>query len=1017
MQDYINEYRETIRNNRSMADNPDSEEQVTRAPMLELLRKVSHDEGLVLIQEAYATLNNKPDGTLKDSKRNPVGHVECKGRAVNFQEEIQKKYNRGYPWFNILFENGDQAILYQADKEVMRADIKSSDVQLQAIIDKWLEFGKPDYDDLARVIDGLKNTLPESLIYLSGEFNERLKSKKDIEVLQEFYSEVGKNSNDVDKDVVNLLLQHLVAHSLIEAVVGHDEFFIDNSLAIKLINLLRDLDIMDLRIKVKKYFNKEFDAIKTVADKYTRYAEKSILLDNVYELFYQATNPGKADRLGVVYTPPEIVDFIIRGVKYVMREHLATDWTDPDVKFVDPASGTGKFTTSLMRSADITLDALIDKYNEGLLTFEIDLLPYYIGICNIMMTMRDLMNDDHIGEFPGAILTDFLEVSTEQGIKDPKLRNDYFTEDVQAKFIGFTEENRERIRKYWDYKVRVVFGNPPYNDGQNNYNELNPNKHTEYSQKRLRDSYLKDSRAQKVRYDQYVKFMRMASDQLSDTESGVLAMVTNRSFIDGYSYDAMRRCLVDEYTHLYIVDLGGDLRNKTQKGNPGNVFGIQAGVCVFVFVKNPGKINDGYVNYYALDDMLTGDEKLQELSRLQWGHDSDTSQLDFTKIKPDAKHNWLNQTDNDWDDLIPMIDKEVKNGRSQQAIFKLFGGGMKTGRDEWAYDFDENNLRDKLEFFEQIYESCDISRDLDMRIKWTSELKKFRDRAISMDVHDDQFTEVLFRPFVAKFSCYNKILVQRLLQNPQIYPTNNSNENMSILIDDKAQREFTCLMVDKVADFHTVPQTQTCPRYYYYNSENKYDNITNWALNKFREHYQNQDITKDDIFYYVYAVLNSPLYVEKYAVNLKTELPRILLLTDFNAFVDIGMELAGLHLYYQDSERHHKVKVTDDPDIKRSKIKPVLKRVGNDINLDNETWIKGIPEQAWQYRVGNKLVLDWVLDQYKEYKNNNKNLPEQFNTYRFADYKEEVIDLICKLVQVCVSTVIIQERLVQLGLE
>jgi predicted helicase len=519
----------------------------------------------------------------------------------------------------------------------------------------------------------------------------------------------------------------------------------------------------------------------------------------------------------------------------------------------------------------------------------------------------------------------------------------------------------------------------------------------------------------------YVRFFRWAADRLD--ENGVLAFITNRSFIDSVTFDGFRRIVTKEFSEIFVVDLGGDVReNPKLSGTKHNVFGIQTGVAISFMVKR-AKHHGSRIFYLRRPEFETAEEKLAFLSS------STLRVLELDEIRPDAKQNWINLTNNDFDSLLPCIDKNTKaakSQRSERAVFKLFSRGVATQRDEWVYDFSAEELERKMRFFVDSYERArrEKSRVDAASIKWDRELEKYRARGVEKAFDEKAIVSSAYRPFFKQFFYFDRHFNGMTYQWSSILPHRDSKNSLILYTQPGSQKPFMVGAVEGVCDLHFVGAaagTECLPFYRYDNSGHSVENITDWALDQFRKCYRSDrgkknSITKEAIFHYVYGVLHDPMYREKYALNLKREVPRIPFYNDFWQWAEWGKELMDLHIGYE-SVTPAKLKRIELPDEKARKAglspKCLLKadKEGDRIIVDSETTLTGIPPEAWNYKLGNRSALEWILDQYREKKPKDPTIRERFNTYRFADYKEKVIDLLMRLTTVSVRTVAIVDSM------
>ncbi len=682
---------------------------------------------------------------------------------------------------------------------------------------------------------------------------------------------------------------------------------------------------------------------------------------------------------------------------------------DKKVEILDPATGTGTFICDIIDY--LPKSKLEYKYKNELHANEVAILPYYISNLNIEYTYKQKMGA--YAEFENLCFVDTLDKSSQHFI--------------QAGLFGVSAENATRIRRQNERKISVIIGNPPYNANQANENDNNKNREYPVIDKRIKDTYIKNSTAQKTKmYDMYSRFYRWAMDRLND--NGIIAFITNRSFIDSRTFDGFRKTVQEDFDNAYIIDTRSDVRaNPKIAGTTHNVFGIQTGVAVLFLVKTSHrqmKTNPCRIEYTALDDFWKKDEKLA------WFAERKLEEIDFDNIVPDKNNNWINIADNDWDILIPLINKED----FKEQIFTFSSLGVSTNRDEWVYDFDERNLLNKAEFFVEKYnELCKQDICIDNSIKWSSSLKSHFSAKKRITFNKEKLINASYRPFIKQFFYSEKMMNDRLTQNHyEIFGIDLKRENKLIGILAGNRLEFTLTsnnILPNLATFSLDP-ARWIPLYRYTSANEQISNITDWGLQQFQNSYQlnessspvcyaaskeiredfkldaaaKGEITKEDIFYYTYAVLHNPAYRKKYELNLKREFPRIPFYDNFFQWRDWGKELMDLHINYESVQPYplerKEVSTKEEP---KAKLK-ALKESGV-IQLDENTELHGIPKEAWEYKLGNRSALEWILDQYKEKKPKDPTIAEKFNTYKFADYKEKVIDLLGRVCSVSVETV------------
>ena len=684
---------------------------------------------------------------------------------------------------------------------------------------------------------------------------------------------------------------------------------------------------------------------------------------------------------------------------------------------------TGTYVTELIEY--LPPNKLEHKYKHEIHCNEVAILPYYIANLNIEFTYQQKM--EKYEEFGNICLVDTLDHCT--------------FSDKQFDLFAMSVRNITRISEQNSRNISVVIGNPPYNANQFDENENNKNRSYPEVDKRVKDTYVKYSKAQKLKLsDPYVRFFKWATDRMS--ENGVLAFISNSSFLHKKSFDGLRKSLENEFSEIYIVDLGGDVRINTKlSGTTHNVFGIQLGVSIsFLVKKEEEKKSKCKIFYARRPEFEEADEKLAFLG------DASLKNLDFEHIVPDKKHNWFNLSENNFDDLLALLNKDIKfSKKDDSAIFKLYSLGNVTNRDDWLYDFSRKGLGEKISFFLQIYDSerarwmnsdktQKINDFVNRTIKWTSELESHLVKNHEMSFSEAFIRRSLYRPFTKKEFYYARGIVHRPYQMPQVFPIQAAEkENVVIYCTDAGtQSPFMLIAADEVPDSHLVGTTAKClPLYRYDENGTRIDNITDWGLTQFQTHYNDSTITKLHIFHYTYAVLHHPAYRTKYELNLKREFPRLPYYPKFHQWATWGKTLMELHLTYEtaepyglavtetNSDKGKRKKKADQTALfetepakpkKTPKAKLKADKEKGHIILDTDTTLTGVPAIAWDYKLGNRSALEWILDQYKEKKPRDPTIRELFNTYRFADYKEHVIGLLQRVCSVSVHTMeIIQQ--------
>lgn len=994
-------------------------EQTVREAFKDLLKAWARQNNLLFAAELeYATGQKTkvyPDGTILHDLRVPLGYWEAKDTRDDLDEEIARKSARGYPQDNIIYENTHEAVLIQHRQEAFRCRMADTE-NLLKLLNLFFGYERAEIAEFRKAVELFKADLPHVLDALRDKISDAYRGNAEFQTeATRFLGHVKETVNPTltEADVREMLIQHILTEEIFAHVFNESDFHRENNIARELYKLEGAFFTGAVKKETLKTLEPYYAAIRANAAQISNHLEKQTFLKLIYENFYKVYNPKAADRLGVVYTPNEIVRFMIEGADWLTQKHFDKALIDPHVEILDPATGTGTFICELIEYFRGQPAKLAHKYKNELHANEVAILPYYVANLNIEATYAAVTGQ--FAEFPNLCFVDTLDNVAALGIKSGH-QHDLFG--------AMSDENIERVKRQNSRKISVVIGNPPYNANQQNENDNNKNREYKRIDELIKSSYICRSTAQKTKvYDMYARFYRWASDRLHD--DGVLAMVTNRSFIDSRTFDGFRKCVADEFSDIYVVDLGGDVRaNPKLSGTKHNVFGIQTGVAIAFMVKRKGA-KGGKIHYVRRPEMDTAEDKLA------WLAANPASQVKYERVEPDKNGNWINLTENEWDDLIPVASKAEKAGKrgaKDRAIFQLFSLGVVTNRDEWVYAFGEDSVEQKVDYLCKHYETFRAGlggrhlvfpdESLSQEIKWTRSLKRSLAASVPLSFSAKAMRRSLYRPFVSKNLYFSPALNEFQYQTPQFFPS-TITQNQTISFSAEERVAFACVATDSVPnkDLFLPNAAQTVARYRYTKDGEKLDNITDWALKRFREAY-GKAVTKDDIFHYVYGVLHDPVYRETYAINLKREFPRIPVYPDFWQWAAWGERLMALHIGYESVEPWPLTRI-DEPDerARAAGVAPkAMLRSDHDvgtIRLDSETQLTGVPAEVWSYRLGNRSALDWILDQYKEKTPKDPTIRAKFNTYRFADYKEKVIDLLARVTRVSVETVAITEAMRQ----
>ena len=955
----------------------------------------------------------RADGAIVDQFALRLGLWEAKDRQDDLDREIQKKWAEGYPKDNILFQSPERIVLWQNGQEVFRADIRHSPELLIEGLQLFFGYQPPAYPQWQEAVAGFKEKVQElGQALLAIVQQERTRNPHFAAAFETFFRlcQESINPNLALAAVEEMLIQHLLTERIFRKVFNNPDFINKNIIARE---IERVIAALTSRAFSREEFLKKLDhfyrVIEITAATIDDYTEKQSFLNAVYEQFFQGFAIKAADTHGIVYTPQPIVDFMVHSVNELLRREFNRSLSASGVQIIDPFVGTGNFITRILREIDPA--ALTRKYTEELHCNEIMLLPYYIASMNIEHTYYEMVGE--YKPFEGICLVDTFELA----------------ESRQHSFGFSIPENINRVTRQKASDIFVIIGNPPYNARQANENDNNKNRVYGEVEKWVAESYAARSTAsnKNALSDPYVKAFAWATERLRNQPHGIIAFVTNNGFLDGLAFDGMRQCLAEEFAEIYHIDLKGNARTsgERRRREGGNIFDnkIRVGVGITFLIKRPksdGKKADIWI--YSAEDYLKSDDKQKTLNDAVL-----YANLPMQFAKVDLNHTWL--TENlrpDFQHLMALGDKEHKAGKqlAKNVIFKKFSIGVQTGRDAWAYNFDANrltaNLKTTIAFYNaQVSKWLDADEpkpavdDLvdyeDAKISWTSSLKQSVESGLKTRFDQNHIRSCLYRPFTQQYLYFDTLLTHRRGQFPWIAPTSDQEqENRVICHTDKgSEKPFMVLISRGLVDMHLVgagSSTQCFPFYIYSeDGQHRQENITGWALLQFNRYYRDSSIKKWDIFYYVYGLLHSEEYRQKYAANLRRELPRIPYASDFWAYSRAGQQLADLHLNYQQQPEYPLIRIyaPDQPhDWKVRRMR--LDKEKTAMTYNDWLTLSGIPPEAFAYRLGNRSALEWVIDQYQV-----KNDPRSgiVNDPNRPDDPQFIVRLIGQIVQISVETV------------
>ena len=820
-------------------------------------------------------------------------------------------------------------------------------------------------------------------------------------VFNAFLNELRDDLNNAitENEAVEMLAQHLITKPVFDALFANDNFTQHNPMSQamqKVVDIFEQKNLATETKQLKEFYESIQFRVKNIQSP----EGKQKIIKELYDSFFNKAFPKMAERLGIVYTPVEVVDFIIRSVEDVLNNEFNASLADKGVQIIDPFTGTGTFITRLLQSGIIPPEKLPLKYHE-IHANEIVLLAYYIAAINIESVYHALLSEHSVNTqenftdyqpFEGICLTDTFQMYEKEDLVDEILQ---------------VNSNRRKRQKALD--IQVIIGNPPYSAGQESANDNNANIAYQHLDQRIEESYDKYSTANLTTslYDSYIRAIRWASDRIEN--NGVIGFVTNGGYLESNSADGLRKCLAEEFSSLYIFHLRGNARTsgERRRKEKDNIFGqgTRTPVAISILVKNPNAEKHGQIYFHDIGDYLNREQKLEIIEDFQSVNGIST-QNSWTQIIPDQFNDWLNQRDPNFDTYLSIGDKKDK---SSAVIFENYSSGVKTNRDAWCYNLSKQNLEKNISSMVEFYnqqvrhflarkEDEDNLKandfiDLDAKkISWSGDLIAQLERGNKALFDDKNIRFSLYRPYHKQYLYFDRMLNNSIYQIPLIFSKSTLENKVIAITGLGTPKEFSVIITDVIPDVQLQANGQCFPLYLYEKEEDnenyqRHDAITDEALTHFKAAYPNEDFDKKDMFYYIYGLLHSEEYREKYADNLSKQLPHIPCVksvVDFWAFSKAGRELAELHLNYETVPMYQNVLfkggikllgdqitggVGEDFYVEKMKFgKKIDEETGKKVDdkttviYNSQFTLTNIPEEAYDYVVNGKPALEWVME-------------------------------------------------------
>lgn len=850
-----------------------------------------------------------------------------------------------------------------------------------------------------------------------------------------------------EQDAIEMLSQHIISRPVFEALFENYQFAASNPISR---SMQKMLDLLDDETKTEEEhqkLQKFYDYVRdTVGDIHEADARQRIIVE-LYDKFFKVASPRTVEKLGIVYTPVEVVDFIIRSVGYILRREFGRSLSDENVHILDPFTGTGTFITRLLQSGLISREALERKYGREIHANEIVLMAYYIASVNIENVFHDLMGPDtEYRPFGGICLTDTFQLG--EAASDENLYSEQFP------------TNSRRVIEQKKRRITVIVGNPPYSVGQKSANDNAQNQKYPALDSQIERTYAAETDANNKNslYDSYIRAFRWASDRLDKKDGGVIGFITNGNWLDSNAQNGMRKCLEREFSTIYVFNLRGAIRARSKdlaKKEGQNIFDIMTGVAITILVKKPKASDEAArIYYHDIGDYLSREEKLRIIRNMG---DISNPLMQWVTITPNEHGDWLNKRSEQFKLYTPLGDKIDKKNKKTFFV-PYYSNGLKTQRDPWCYNSSlpvvEKSAKEQIDFYNEQREKLakkEIS-DVDYsthKISWTRAVLSDIQRNKPYNTQDCQFREGLYRPFFKQHLLFYRPLNEMMYQIPTLFPTSNQR-NLVICVECiGARRDFTALITDCIPDLHVLEAAQCFPLYWYDDSTadiadlfsapqsdaDRYvrrDGVTDWILSTARKQYGSR-VTKEDIFYYVYGILHAPDYRTTFAADLKKSLPRLPLVEspdDFWAFSRAGRSLAELHLGYERVEPYAGCRTLYAPLTNRGDEISYLVDKMRFGKLDSKTadkriihynagiTIENIPLEAYDYVVNGKSAIEWVMERYAVKKDPASRIENNPNDWcREHDDPKYIYNLLLRIITVSLETMKIVRSLPKLKLE
>jgi len=930
-------------------------------------------------------------------------------------------------------EDSDKGV--KTKKVIDTGEIRKK-VQLELDLENFDEWKENIYSKMVKKVGSRVywETWAKDIAEIAQTHIERIKIilNKNDDKINKYFKEflvglkLNLNNSIEREDAIEMLSQHMITKPVFDALFEGYEFVNNNPVSQVMQKMM---DVLDEKIpdEEREKLAKFYDSVKERAAGIDNAEGKQKIILELYEKFFKTALPKEVEKLGIVYTPTECVDFIINSVEYLMKKEFGKSLSDHGIHIIDGFTGTGTFIVRLLQSGIIKKEDILYKYTNEIHANEIVLLAYYIAAINIEETFHELSKIDDYVPFEGIVLTDTFQLYEDSDEHE-------WTQNINEIALP---QNGERAKRQRDLPITVCIGNPPYSIGQKSQDDNAQNLKYPHLDNRIANTYLQGSNVNTNRslYDAYIRAFRWASDRIK--HDGIISFVTNNAYIDKQSMSGFRKCLLDEFTSVYIYDLKGSIRAKAKedvKKEGQNIFNIMTGVAIICLVKNSNRENDRFIHYCDVGDYLTRSQKIDKLVSAKG-----IQGVEWKEILPDENNDWINKKSKKFENGIILI-----NGN--KGIFKVNTNGLFTSRDSYIYNSSKNKLEENVKKMIEFY-NTEIERysregkgnspksfvNYDLKsISWSRALLNSVPKNQQKIFNSDNIKIANYRPFFKQFVYHSRDLNECMYKTLDVFKKNN----ICICTQGNGGRKnFTCLAAKGLTDLNYNEAGALCyPLYNYsdnsdynlFSNDKNYDfkeyNITEYAIKKFSEKYSNR-INPEDIFYYVYAILYSKDYRTQFEFDLKKSLPYVPLLDDYNLFenyVSAGKKLFDLHLNYEKVKPYDKCNLIVYPDADYGVIKMKYSTKGDKSSIDynDKITISNIPLKAYEFVISGKPAIEWIMERYAITTDNKSGIINNPNDWcKEVNDEKYIFHLLLRIINVSIQTVNIVESLPKLYFE